>query len=90
MLTAEKIFFKRNFKVIINNISFKILPGYLLLLKGDNGIGKSTLLRCFMQDLNIDSGKVVWSKNVKIGYFAQNHNEECKYYIPLIDWMAQW
>jgi ATPase subunit of ABC transporter with duplicated ATPase domains len=43
-----------------------------------------------MNDLNIDSGKIVWNKNVNIGYFAQNHNEEFKYDISLIDWMSKW
>ena len=75
---------------IIKKFSINIESGERIAVIGNNGIGKSTLLRCFMQDLNIDSGKVVWSKNVKIGYFAQNHNEEFKYDIPLIDWMAQW
>ena len=75
---------------IIKKFSINIESGERIAVIGNNGIGKSTLLRCFMQDLNIDSGKVVWSKNVKIGYFAQNHNEEFKHDIPLIDWMAQW
>ena len=34
--------------------------------------------------------KLSWNKNVNIGYFAQNHNEEFKYDISLIDWMAKW
>ena len=75
---------------VIKKFSINVDAGERIAVIGNNGIGKSTLLRCFMNDLKIDSGKVVWSKNVKIGYFAQNHNEEFKYDINLVDWMAKW
>tara|TARA_Y100000996_G_scaffold49950_1_gene34169 strand:+ start:1997 stop:3583 length:1587 start_codon:yes stop_codon:yes gene_type:complete len=75
---------------VIKKFSINIDSGERIAVIGNNGIGKSTLLRCFMNDLQIDSGKVVWSKNVNIGYFAQNHNEEFKYDISLVDWMAKW
>ena len=75
---------------VIKKFSVNIESGERIAVIGNNGIGKSTLLRCFMNDLKIDSGKVTWNKNVNIGYFAQNHNEEFKYDISLIDWMAKW
>ena len=75
---------------VIKKFSIDIESGERIAVIGNNGIGKSTLIRCFMNDLQIDSGKVVWNKNVNIGYFAQNHNEEFKYDISLIDWMAKW
>ena len=75
---------------VIKKFSVNIESGERIAVIGNNGIGKSTLLRCFMNDLTIDSGKVTWNKNVNIGYFSQNHNEEFKYDISLIDWMAKW
>ena len=75
---------------VIRKFSVNIESGERIAIIGNNGIGKSTLLRCFMNNLKIDSGKVIWNKNVNIGYFAQNHNEEFKYDISLIDWMAKW
>ena len=75
---------------VIKRFSVNIESGERIAIIGNNGIGKSTLLRCFMNNLKIDSGKVIWNKNVNIGYFAQNHNEEFKYDISLIDWMAKW
>ena len=62
MLTINNIFFKRNFKIIINYLSFNILPGFLFLLKGDNGIGKSTLLRIISGLLPLHSGNIYSSK----------------------------
>ncbi len=75
---------------VIKKFSVDVESGERIAIIGNNGIGKSTLIRCFMNDLEIDAGKVTWSKNVNIGYFAQNHNEEFKYDISLIDWMAKW
>ncbi|MBT7423888.1 MAG: ABC-F family ATPase [Candidatus Marinimicrobia bacterium] len=75
---------------VIKRFSVNIESGERIAIIGNNGIGKTTLLRCFMNNLKIDSGKVIWNKNVNIGYFAQNHNEEFKYDISLIDWMAKW
>ena len=75
---------------VIKKFSVNIESGERIAIIGNNGIGKSTLLRCFMNDLRVDSGKVTWNKNVNIGYFAQNHNEDFKYDISLIDWMAKW
>ena len=75
---------------VIKKFSINIESGDRIAIIGNNGIGKTTLLRCIMNDLNIDSGKIVWNKNVNIGYFAQNHNEEFKYDISLIDWMSKW
>lgn len=75
---------------IINKFSINIESGEKIAVIGKNGIGKTTLLRCIMNDLNTDSGKITWNKNVNIGYFAQNHNEEFKYDISLVDWMNKW
>ena len=75
---------------VIKKFSINIDSGERIAVIGNNGIGKSTLLRCFMNDLQIDSGKVVWSKNVNIGYFAQNHQHEFEKDMTLIDWMSQW
>ena len=48
------------------------------------------MLKCLIDDSFADEGSAKWSENAIIGYFAQNHSEEFKSNISLIDWMAKW
>ena len=40
------------------------------------GVGKSTLLKTLVGDLQPDSGTVKWSENARIGYYARDHEYE--------------
>ena len=44
---------------VLKNVSFRIEPGKLLAILGNNGVGKSTLLKCFNHILKPDSGEVI-------------------------------
>lgn len=55
---------------LINDISFEVRRGEKVGIIGDNGIGKSTLLRV-IQGLIPHEGSVRWNTNVRISYFEQ-------------------
>ncbi len=57
---------------------------------GPNGIGKTTFLKTLVGELPVKSGEVKWSENAKIGYYAQDHNEDFAEDITVFDWMSQW
>ena len=44
---------------VIRNVSFDIEPGQFLAILGNNGVGKSTLLKCFNHILQPDAGQVL-------------------------------
>ena len=44
---------------ILKEVSFTMEPGKFLAILGNNGVGKSTLLKCFNHILKPDSGKVI-------------------------------
>ena len=46
-----------------------------VLLVGQPGIGKSTLLKIAVGDLEADGGEVQWGHEARIGYFAQDHRQ---------------
>ena len=48
------------------------------------------MLKCLIDDSFADEGSAKWSENAVIGYFAQNHSEEFKSNISLVDWMTKW
>ncbi|MCK5917654.1 MAG: ATP-binding cassette domain-containing protein, partial [Cocleimonas sp.] len=49
---------------------------------------KTSLLRCLKGDLEADSGKIKWSENSNIGYYAQDHATDFAEDINLFDWMT--
>jgi len=58
-------------KVIFQNANFTIERGEKIAFVGRNGEGKSTLVKCIMNEITFD-GDLTLGHNVKIGYFAQN------------------
>ncbi len=57
--------------LVLDNIGMIINRGEKVAFVGKNGEGKSTLVKCIMNEIEY-SGKLKLGHNVKIGYFAQN------------------
>ncbi|MDH5601313.1 MAG: ATP-binding cassette domain-containing protein, partial [Gammaproteobacteria bacterium] len=64
--------------------------GERIAVIGPNGIGKTTLLKTLVGDLTPTIGKVKWSENAHIGYYAQDHSADFENDMSLFDWMSQW
>ncbi len=60
---------------VLKNIDLNVRRGDRLAIIGPNGIGKSTLLKIAIGDLQPDSGELRWGHEVKTGYFAQDHRQ---------------
>lgn len=58
-------------KIVFQNASLTIERGDKVAFVGRNGEGKSTLVKCIMQEIEHD-GTLTIGHNVQIGYFAQN------------------
>ena len=61
-------------KTLLDNISFEVRRGEKIGIIGDNGIGKSTLLRIIQEQLP-HKGTVRWNSNIKISYFEQESTQ---------------
>ncbi len=59
-----------NRKTLVDSVSFEVRRGEKVGIIGDNGIGKSTLLK-IIQGFLPHEGSVRWNTNVKISYFDQ-------------------
>lgn len=57
-------------KTLVDDISFDVRRGEKIGIIGDNGIGKSTLLRIIQEQLP-HKGVIRWNSNIKISYFEQ-------------------
>ena len=58
--------------VVFDHVTFTIRRGEKVAFVGKNGEGKTTLVRCIMNELTDYTGTLKTGHNVKIGYFAQN------------------
>ncbi len=58
-------------RLLFSNVHFDLRAGDRVALLGPNGIGKSTLLRCLVSELEADRGYVRWGANVDVGYYDQ-------------------
>lgn len=75
-IKVKNLFFKydkSSSKNIIENLSFDLNKGEKFLIIGPNGVGKSTLLKLIVGQLQPDSGVIEINEKTDIGYYAQEH-----------------
>jgi len=56
---------------LINKLSLKVMRGDRIGLVGNNGVGKSTLLKIILGEIKSDAGTVKIGTNLEIAYFDQ-------------------
>ena len=59
--------------ILIDNLTFDLGRGEKFLIVGENGIGKSTLLKLIVGQLKPMMGEIVLNQKTEIGYYAQEH-----------------
>ncbi len=75
---------------LFEDLNLHIDAGSRVAIIGPNGIGKTTLARCLVRDLEPDAGEVKWAENARLGYFSQDHTHEFETDMSLFDWITQW
>jgi ATPase subunit of ABC transporter with duplicated ATPase domains len=60
---------------VLHGVDLRVDRGDRLAIMGPNGIGKSTLLKIVMGELEADAGEVDWGYEAHPGYFAQDNKE---------------
>ena len=61
-------------KLVATNININSDKGRKVAILGDNGQGKSTLLKTLANKLEIQGGELKWANSLTIGYYAQHVN----------------
>ncbi|WP_274364225.1 ABC-F family ATP-binding cassette domain-containing protein [Paenibacillus thermotolerans] len=56
---------------LFGNVDFDLRRGDSVALIGPNGIGKSTLLKALVGDMQPQTGTIRWGTNITIGYYDQ-------------------
>ena len=63
---------------VLHGVDLEVRRGERLAIMGPNGIGKSTLLKIVMGEVEADAGEVTWGYETHPGYFAQDNKDEFK------------
>lgn len=58
-------------KLLFENVEMDIKRGERICIVGPNGVGKTTLLRILLGELEADSGRVRYGYNLAFGYYDQ-------------------
>ena len=60
---------------LFDNVTFQVKKHDRLFITGENGCGKSTLIKILAGRLSADNGSVLLGSNVKIGYYDQENQD---------------
>ena len=64
--------------------------GEKLAIIGENGVGKTTMLRCLVEELKHNHGVIKWSENASVGYCPQDSSADFNNDLGIFDWISQW
>lgn len=71
VLRAKNLSYGYSEELLISGFSYQIMRGDRIGLIGNNGVGKSTLLKLFLGELAPTTGTIKIGTNLEVGYFDQ-------------------
>ena len=64
MIKCENLSLGYDGKAIVENLNFEIKDGDYLCIIGENGVGKSTLIKTLLKLIKPISGEVIYNENL--------------------------
>ncbi|OMH37507.1 ABC-F family ATPase [Motiliproteus sp. MSK22-1] len=77
-------------KTLFSKGNLILEAGAKLAVIGENGAGKTTFLRCLIEEIKANEGGIKWSENASIGYCPQDSTADFDCDLTLFEWMSQW
>ena len=75
---------------LFKDVNMMLEVGEKVAILGNNGVGKSTMIKTLVGELTPDTGRLKWSENSNIGYYAQDHATDFEVNMTVFDWMSLW
>lgn len=79
LMTFEEVSAGYNGIKLFNPFNFVLFSNERLAIVGDNGIGKTTLIKSIMNQLPLTNGNIIRHRELSIGYIKQNDYDLSKY-----------
>ncbi|MCX8565532.1 MAG: ATPase components of ABC transporters with duplicated ATPase domains [Glomeribacter sp. 1016415] len=76
-------------RTLFEHFSITVQAGEKIAIIGENGVGKTTLLRSLLGDLAVDAGTIKWAEHANVGYMPQDASAAFPAPITLTDWLAR-
>ncbi len=73
LLSVENISKSYGERILFSGLTFGIEQGQKAALVAKNGSGKTTLMNCIMGADHVDEGRIVWRRDLRVAYLAQNN-----------------
>ncbi len=77
-------------EILFKDGNMILSAGTRLAVIGENGAGKTTFLRCLMDQLKAKSGKIQWAESATLGYCPQDSTADFSNELTLFEWMSRW
>ena len=88
LITLNNISLSHNGKNILDDVSFKLHSGEFITLIGPNGAGKSSLIKILLGIIKQDTGEIIHSGDLKLGYTPQSFTANPYIPISVIDFLT--
>jgi len=74
-------------KKLFKNLNFEINRGEKVAIIGENGVGKSTLIKILLGNIATDEGVYEWGGQTSISYFSQDHHDLLNESMTVLEWL---
>ena len=78
--------YKNQDKKIFDQFHFMIQRGEKVAIMGENGVGKSTLIKTLLNIIPPTEGTIEWGHNTEISYFSQDQHDLLNQSMTVLEW----
>jgi ATPase subunit of ABC transporter with duplicated ATPase domains len=75
--------------VLFDGLDLDVTRNERIAIIGGNGVGKTTLLRCLINELEPDAGTVKWSDSATWSYYPQDFHEAIDSGVTALAWLTK-
>lgn len=74
---------------LFKDFDLEIMRGEKVAIIGPNGVGKTTLIRAIIGEIEPDAGSIQWGFGAEWNYYPQDHTHIIQKGMTVLDWMMQ-